>query len=214
MIRDTDVLIAGLVDDLKPTPPLRFSRGALLVALGLLLSTAMAVLGFGMRPDVQAGRPDAMFILSGGLFLLLGAACSVATVAMSSPWVGSGRNGWGWAAAMAGLLPLTALVVALIEGRSAIIASEPAHGLVCIACSSFLALIVGGVLVSWLRQGAPTSLERAGLLTGISAGCAGVVAFTFVCPINSVMHIGLWHGLTVTVCAIAGRLIVPPLVRW
>lgn len=214
MIRDTDGLIAGLVDDLRPTAPLRFTRGAALVALGLVLSVAMAVLGFGMRADVQAARPDSMFILGGGLFLLLGAASSAATVRMSGPWVGSGRNGWGWAAAMAGLLPLTALVVALIEGESAILASEPAHGLICVACSSILSLIVGGVLVAWLRQGAPTSLERAGLLTGIAAGCAGVVAFTFVCPINSVMHIGLWHGLTVTICAIAGRLIVPPLVRW
>ena len=48
----------------------------------------------------------------------------------------------------------------------------------------------------------------------VAAGCAGVVAFTFICPVNSIMHIGLWLGLAVTISALAGRLIVPHLIRW
>ncbi|MDG2004749.1 MAG: DUF1109 domain-containing protein [Novosphingobium sp.] len=214
MTRDTDQLIAGLVDTLQPASPLRFSRGAVLAFGGLVLAIGLAVLQYGIRPDLMAGHPHAMFILAGGLFLLLGLACTVATVAMSNPRVGSDRNGWGWAAATASLLPLSALAIALIEGQSAWLASEPDHGVICLGISLGLGLIFAAILVSWLRRGAPASPERAGLLTGIAAGCAGVVAFTFVCPINSIMHIGLWHGLAVTLGAMAGRLVVPHLVRW
>lgn len=214
MVRDTSELIAGLVDDLKPTSPLRFSWGVAAALAALVLTIALAALGFGVRADVVAGHPHSMFILAGGIFLLLGIASMAAAVAMSSPRVGSGRNGWGWAAAAASLLPLSAIIVALLDGPSAWRASEPGHGLVCLGLSVALSLLVAVVLTLWLRRGAPASPERAGLLTGIVAGAAGVLAFGFVCPINSIMHIGLWHGLAVSVCALAGWLVVPRLVRW
>jgi len=214
MGRNPDELIDSLVEDLHPAKPMRFSRGIGMAAIGLAVAILLAALSFGFRPDLVAGRPNGMIILGGGLFFLLGISSTAAVLAMSSPRVGVGRNGWGWAAAMASLLPLTALIVAILEGSSAWTASEPNHGIVCFTYSLGLGLIIGGTLVAWLRRGAPTSLERAGLLTGIAAGSGGVVAFSLVCPINSIMHIGLWHGLAVTVSALAGRLIVPRLIRW
>jgi len=214
MRRETNNLIAELVEELRPVSPQRFGRGVGFVLAALVLTVGMATLGFGVRADLAQGHPHGMFILAGGIFLLLGIASMAATVAMSSPRVGSGRNGWGWAAATASLLPLTAIVIALVDGPSAWQASQPDHGVLCLSLSVVLGLIVALVLTAWLRRGAPASPERAGLLTGIAAGCAGVVAFTFVCPINAIMHIGLWHGLAVTISAAAGWLIVPRLVRW
>ena len=99
MVRNTNELISGLVDDLKPAVPLRFSRGVAVAVAALVLTIGLATLGLGVRPDVASGHPHGMFILAGGIFLLLGIASMAATVAMSSPRVGSGRNGWGWAAA-------------------------------------------------------------------------------------------------------------------
>jgi len=209
-----DLVIAELVENLEPARPLQFARGVVFAFAGLVLAFGLVTFRFGIRPDLAAGHPDGMFFLAGGLFLMLGIACTAACVAMSNPRVGSGRNGWGWAVAAAGVLPLAALAIALFEGKSAWIASEPAHGVACLGYSVGLGLIVATVLISWLRRGAPALPECAGLLTGIAAGCAGVVALTFVCPINSIMHIGLWHGLAVTVSALAGWLIVPRLVRW
>ncbi len=214
MVRNTNELISGLVDDLKPAVPLRFSRGVAVAVAALVLTIGLATLGLGVRPDVASGHPHGMFILAGGIFLLLGIASMAATVAMSSPRVGSGRNGWGWAAATASLLPLTAIVIALLDGPSAWLASDPGHGVICLGFSLVLGCIVAVVLTSWLRRGAPASPERAGLLTGIASGSAGIVAFGFVCPINEIMHIGLWHGMAATISALAGWLIVPRLVRW
>lgn len=214
MNRDTDTLISGLVEDLEPVRPLRFSRGLGLALTGIALAVVLVLALRDVRPDVAAGHPHGIFLLSSGLFLLLGLACAAAVVTMGSPRVGNARNGWGWAAAMAGLLPLSAVILAMAEGPAAWQASAPAHGIYCLSYSVMLGLLTAGALVLWLRRGAPTSPERAGLLTGIAAGCAGVFATAFACPIDSIMHIGLWHGLAVTLSAVAGRLIVPPLVRW
>lgn len=214
MTRDTDTLISGLVDELETVRPLRSSRGISLalaaIALGVLCGPAV----FHLRVDVATGRPEPIFLISSGLFLLLGLACAAAVVVMGSPRVGPARNGWGWAAAMAGLLPLSAIVLTLVEGATAWRESAPEHGVMCVPFAILFGLATAGVLVAWLRHGAPTSPERAGLLTGMAAGCAGVFAVSFICPVDSVIHIGLWHGLAVPLCALAGRLIVPPLVRW
>ncbi|MGB5724829.1 MAG: NrsF family protein [Parasphingorhabdus sp.] len=34
------------------------------------------------------------------------------------------------------------------------------------------------------------------------------------CPFNSIFYVGLWYSLAVAICAIAGRLVVPHLIRW
>ena len=214
MTQDTDTLISGLVDELQPVRPMRFGSGMGLAAAGGALALLL-VLSFGpLRPDIAGGNPSGIFLLANGLFLMLGLACGATAVLMGTPRVGNLRNGWGWAAAMAGLLPLSALVLALSNSTSAWQASDPNHGWLCLAYSTGLGLLTAGALIYWLRRGAPTSPERAGLLTGIAAGSAGVFAFSFACPSDAILHIGLWHGAGVTVSALAGRLIVPHLVRW
>ena len=214
MRTDTENLISGLVDELQPVRPLRFRRGLGLAVAAMALAVVLVVTLGGIRPDLAAGRPDPMFLVASGLFLLLGLAAAVTAVVMGSPRVGNAHDGWRWAAAMAGLLPLAAMLLALGDFHAAWIASEPAHGAYCAAYSIGLGLLTGAVLVLWLRRGAPTSPGRAGLLTGVAAGCAGVFAFSFACPFDSIMHIGLWHALAVVVSALAGWLVVPRLVRW
>ncbi|MEZ5742260.1 MAG: DUF1109 domain-containing protein [Sphingomonadaceae bacterium] len=203
-----------LVGDLEPVIPLRFSRG-LALAMGAMAVAVVSIFWQGdIRADVMAGQPREIFLVSTGLFLLLGLACTVAVVLMGSPRVGAARNGWQWALAMASVLPVTALIIGLSRGASAWAASEADHGVVCLEASVGLGLLTGAVLTLWLRRGAPSMPERAGLLTGIAAGCAGVFAFSFACPIDSFMHTGIWHGLAVVASALLGRLVVPPLVRW
>ena len=48
----------------------------------------------------------------------------------------------------------------------------------------------------------------------MAAGSAGIFAVTLYCPHNDLLHIGFWHGLSVVLAGIAGRLIIPSLVRW
>src|SRR5687768_11468934 len=197
MATSTNDLIARLVDDLEPVRPLRFSSG-LGFALGALgVTLTIPVLLFGVRSDVVAGRFDTVFLLAEGLFLLLGLAASVTVVVMSRPSIGNEHGGWVWAAAMTALLPLAAVIVGL--GRDASVYSGTAveSGLNCLMAGSMLGLLTFAALVWWLRRGAPTSPERAGLLAGIAAGSFGIFAFSLHCTHSDIVHIGLWHSAVV-----------------
>lgn len=214
MSRDTNSLIAQLVDGLEPVRPLRLSSGLGFALAGLGVTVTTVALLFGIRPDVIAGHFDPVFLLATGLFLLLGLSSAVTVIVMSRPRVGSDHGGWVWAAAMTALLPAAAAIIGLGRGPGAFSASAVEHGLDCLTMGSALAILTFAVLVWWLRRGAPTSPERAGLLAGIAAGSFGIFAFSFHCIYSDIVHIGLWHSLVVVLSGAIGRLVVPRLIRW
>jgi len=211
---DTNTLIFALTGDLQPVRPLSFRKGALMTAGGTLVTLIFVVLGFGLRSDVLSGRPNIMFLLATGLFLMLGIAAAAAVITMSKPRVGSNHDGWIWAAATALVLPAAAFCAGIADSKNALTEAAPSLGLGCLTFGAALGLLVGVVLTHWLRRGAPTSPHRAGLLTGIAAGSLGMFAFSFHCPHNDIYHIGLWHSLAVVVSGAVGRIIVPALIRW
>jgi hypothetical protein len=212
MSRDTNSLIADLVGNLEPVRPLRFSSGLGVALAGLGATLSILTLMFGIRPDVMVGSFDPVFVLATGLFLLLGLASAVTVIVMSRPSVGSDHGGWLWAAAMTALLPLTAIITGM--GRGALWATVAGNGFNCTMAGSALGSLTFLVLVWWLRRGAPTSPERAGLLTGVAAGSFGIFAFSFHCAYNDIVHIGVWHSMVVVIGGILGRIAVPRLIRW
>lgn len=212
--RNSDVLIAQLVEGLEPVRPLRFGAGLALALTAAAFSTAVVIALFGLRPDLVAGQFDPMHVVSTGLFLGLGLAASVTVIVMSRPLVGSDHNGWRWAAGMAALLPLAALIVGLSRTGSAALSAPADHGTQCLLVGGAASFTVFAALVWWLRRGAPTAPDRAGLVAGIAAGAFGTFAFALHCPDNDIVHIGLWHSAPVFAMALLGRVIVPRLIRW
>lgn len=212
--KSTGALIAQLVDGLEPVRPLRLSSGLGFALVGLGVTVATVALLFGIRPDVIAGHFDPVFLLATGLFLLLGLSSAATVIVMSRPRVGSDHGGWVWAAAMAALLPAAAAIIGIGRGPGAFSASAVEHGLDCLTMGSAFAILTFAILVWWLRRGAPTSPERAGLLAGIAAGSFGIFAFSFHCIYSDIVHIGLWHSLVVVLSGAIGRLVVPRLIRW
>lgn len=214
MPTDPDAFIAGLVDDLAPVTPLRQGRGmglAMVVSLGM---AAALVAVRGPRPDLVQGSPDAVFLLSAGLFLVLALASAWAAIDMARPLVGSRREGWIWTALMAAVLPLSALVLAganLWHGAPSGIHSG---GVECLLLGLGWSLWTALALTLWLRRGAPSQPERAGLLVGVASGAAGIFAVSLQCPVNDLIHIGLWHGAAVLLAGLAGRLLLGRVLRW
>lgn len=207
-------LIDALVSDLKPIRPLSLRDGLLITTMATILDLVIVAMVFGIRHDVLVGNLDPLFLLSSGLFLVLGFASASTVIAMSRPQVGSDHDGWVWAAATAALLPLSALLLALVQWPLAPPVTDAEHGIECLLVGVALGSLVAVALTLWLRRGAPTSPERAGLLTGIAAGCFGIFAFAFHCPNDSLFHVGLWHALPIPVSAVIGRFVVPRLIRW
>ena len=210
----TELMIAGLVEGLKPVNPLR-KRGGMTLAVAALSVGALGVLGqLGMRADLRSGQPDPMALTSAGVFLVLALASFWAVVDMARPYVGVRREGWGWTALMAGVLPVAALVLlGMVWLRGEPMPLELDGG-TCLRLGLGWGLLSAAVQVWWLRRGAPSLPERAGLLVGVGAGAAGIFAVSLYCPHSDLVHIGIWHGMTVVLAGLAGRLIVPRLIAW
>jgi hypothetical protein len=210
----SDALIADLVGDLEPVKPLRFGTGmaATLAAAGIAAAAVIVLLG--ARADGVFGSDDPMHLLATGLFAGLGLAASATVIVMSRPQVGSDHSGWRWAAGMAGLLPLAALIVGVERGAPVAMAKVMESGGECVSIGIGAALLVFGMLTLWLRRGAPTAPGRAGLVAGVAAGAFGSFAVSLHCPDNDIVHIGLWHSAAVVAMAGLGRVLIPRLVRW
>ena len=206
-------LIEGLVEELEPVRTLKPKSG-LAIAGGLTLLAAFAVaVVLGVRNDLKTGMADEMFFLRSGVLLMLGLATAITVVNMARPGVGNLNRGWIWAAVCAALFPLTAAIMSAINMPPAE-ALRPVEGLKCLAVSGIAALAIGSGLTLWLRQGAPTSPTRAGWLVGIASGALGAAAYNIYCPFNDIYYVGLWFTIPVLVSAVAGRLVVPRLIRW
>jgi len=214
MTHNSDALIANLVGDLQPVRPLSFARGLGYALVAAAVSALAVVAVFGLRPDLAAGRFDPVFLIATGLFLVLGIAAAVTVIVMSRPQIGNEHGGWVWAAAMVALLPVAAMIVSLGGGTAISSHESVTHGLECLIIGGGSSLLVFAILVGWLRKGAPTAPDRAGLLSGIAAGSLGIFAFSLHCADNDIVHIGLWHSAVVLLMAGLGRVAVPPLVRW
>ncbi len=211
---DIDALVANLTPVRRVSP-----RFGVALVLATAAFAAAAVLGtYGPRSDLAQGSPHPMVLLRGGMLALLGIATSIAVANAARPSVGSGQNGWFWALAAAALMPLSATLLFswhMMTGQPfAADAMDFHYAPYCLGIGCGSALLIGTALVLWLRRGAPTALDRAGWLVGIASGSFGAFAYSLHCPSTSIYFVGLFYTLTVAVSAVAGRLVVPRLIRW
>jgi len=209
----TDFDINTLVDDLEPvrisnTANNMFIAGAIM--LGMLFFVVAAI---GARPDLAAGAPDAMLLMRSGILALLGFGTAFSVLTMAKPAVGNQHGGWKTAIAAAAIFPLGGIIAAATGDT--VFATAPVGSIIdCVVYSAVGAFATAIPMVMALRKGAPTSPERAGLLTGVASGGLGALAYNFHCPFDSLTYTGVWYTLAVGICAVAGRLIVPKLIRW
>lgn len=204
--------IAQMVDELEPVTPLAARRGLAAIVAAFVVAIAALTLWFGLRADLMAGSPHPMFLIRGGLLLLLGGGCGWAVLRMANPGVGGQGQAWKMAIAAAALLPLAALVLAM-AGQTGVAMANMRSGLDCLIYSSLGALGTALPMLWWLRRGAPTSPTRAGWLTGVAAGGLGAFVYGLHCPFNDAVYVGLYYSLSVAISAIVGRLVIPPLIR-
>lgn len=205
--------IAALVDDLEPVTALNRRRPLVTAAATTVAMIAIVALLRGVRADVLAGNPDEMFLIRSGILLLLGGGTAHAVLGMASPSVGKAYMNWQMALAVALLFPIVALIVALTGDMGTAMSKMYTVGQ-CLMFSAIGAVATAVPMILHLRRGAPTSLSRAGWLVGVASGGLGAFAYNIHCPFNNVVYIGIWYTLAVGICAVAGRPLVPRLIRW
>ncbi len=209
-----DALLDQLATDLEPVKPLD-DRPTALVLAGLFAAAVALVLAWlGPRPGLLGEDVQPMFMLRSGTLAVLAVVCVAAVVAQAHPGVGRNSQGWKVAAAMAALFPLVGAVVAFTDPAHARAMMMMPTGWQCLRMSLMTGTLCAVPMVLHLRRGAPVAPERAGLLVGLASGSLGALAYNLHCPFDSVVYIGLWYGVAIAVAAVAGRLVVPRLIRW
>ena len=212
--RDFSLLIDGLAADLAPVTPQQQQRGISYALAAWVVAGTGLLIALGVREDWGTGMlvPGALLQIfwSGSL----GLVASWFAVRMAMPGVGRDHGGWRWAAAVATTVPLAAIVSLLAAPAERWPMTQPHAAMDCLWQGLLAGSVVAAALTLWLRQGAPSSPERAGLVTGIAAGATGVTIVALHCPVDALMHVGIWHGATIAIAAVIGRIALPPLLRW
>ncbi len=213
MNRAKNPLIDQLSEELEPVRPIRFRDGVILVALTVLITVLGVEIFDGLWRGIMAGEASAFFLIANGLLLVLGVASTASVLKMAAPRVGNSHDGPKWAMAMAAVLPVAAFVTLLGHDHGLSAAQDP-YGLTCFGAGLLSSVLTAGGLVYWLRRGAPVSPATAGLHIGVASTALGSVAYGLACPIDGVVHLGVWHAAPVVAGALIGRYALPPLLRW
>ena len=213
MNRINQDLIDRMAGELQPVSPLKLRDGLLLVALASLAAVLLVHLLEGLWAGILLGQASAFFMIANGLLLVLGVASATSVVAMASPRVGNRHDAPKWTMAMAAVLPAAALVTMAVQQSGSAMLDDP-YGLLCAIAALASSSVTATALLLWLRRGAPVSLNTAGLHLGVAAGALGSAAYGLACPIDGIVHLGIFHVAPVIVAGLIGRPAVPRLLRW
>ena len=207
-------LITDMADNLSPVRR-RSPMQCVLVALLLwVICTVFYLWHYGLRPDFAALQPSSLSLLS---FLLAMNLCVVtlwSVAQMALPGVGRNSNGWYAAALIVPVVPVTGLLVALGDPVGAEHITNVTAGIPCLLQGLIVGLGAAAGLTWWMRGGAPMSASRTGVAVGLASGTAGVAMVALHCPIDDIVHIGIWHAMVVLIMLGAGWLLLPRLMRW
>jgi hypothetical protein len=214
MTSSREDMIASLTQDLEPVRAYSARNGAALLAIAGGLTVIGVLLIEGIWHGMTNGDASAFFWVTNGLLTLLGLASSAAVIAMASPRVGGRSDAPLWLGVMLVILPIVAVLSVVRQQHGMEVIANDMYGFHCLSHSLFATVLMFASLTVWLRRGAPVSVNSAGWLTGVASGSLGAVAYGISCSIDSITHLGIWHVAPVAISAIAGRLIVPHLVRW
>jgi hypothetical protein len=211
----TDDLIDMLGTNVEPVKGGEL-RNALVLGLvvGAVAVFCLMWATFGVSANTLGVQHFGLKIL--GLAFTLGLACTGASLLVRSARPGEpGRR----PLILIGLLFLAMLSAGIV----ALLLAHPAawgamifgpQWAVCLICIPLLAFAPFASLVWALRQGAPTNLRRTGALAGLVAGSLGAAVFAFHHPGGSIPFIMLWYGGPILLCAVAGAILGPRLLRW
>ncbi|CCD87622.1 conserved hypothetical protein; putative membrane protein [Bradyrhizobium sp. ORS 285] len=214
MIMDTDQLIRSLAADNAQ----RVLPVGIIMALALMaatpVSTAMLLIGLGIRPDIWLAVRNPFFDLKFVVTTALAIPALIISVHLSRPE--ASLHGWGWL--------LIAPIVVLIGGmtaemmlpqRAPMMARLVGHNsMLCVSAIPVLSLPILGAALFGLRHGAPSRPAVAGGIAGlVSAGIAATL-YAAHCTDDSPLFVATWYTIAAVVVAGLGALIGRRVLRY
>ena len=211
----TDELIEMLGTNIEPIKGGQL-RNVLLIALavGALAAFCLMLAILGVPANALSGQGFPMELLALAFTLGLAATGANFLIRAARPGEVGHRP----------LLAVGLLFLAIFSaGAVALMLTHPAAwgGMLfepqwraCLICIPLFAALPFTSLIWALRKGAPTDLMRTGAITGLVAGALSAAVVALHHPAGSIPFIALWYGGPIVLCAVAGALLGPRLLRW
>lgn len=211
----TDDFISMLASGASPVERHALAkRFCIAVLIGLATSTVLAMVIFGIRPDLSAVAATPIFWakIAFPLCLMVGALCVATRLARPGVTAGGGTLLIFAAVAAIWAGAIYVLMGAVPDARVAVILGKTWR--VC-ALNITLLSIPGFISVFWALRGlAPTRLRLAGACGGLLAGAMATLAYCVHCPEMDVPFWGVWYLLGMLVPTVIGALLGPRWLRW
>lgn len=211
----TDHLIAILSTNVEAVDQRQLMRtlvGA--VALGAMIALGAAQIILGSRTGMWSGEVIA------AVFAKLVFAAMVTVVAffylirLARP----GEHWRGWMALVAlpfvGTAALAAISLAHAPAPHWQMMLTDDESLECLLSIPLIAIGPFAPMIWAVRQAAATNLRRAGALAGFVAGGMGAAGYALHCSADSLPFVAVWYSVAISLCALAGAVFGPRLLRW
>ncbi|MBK5959462.1 hypothetical protein CCR97_14775 [Rhodoplanes elegans] len=209
----TDELIQALVADRETREP--FGSGALAGAVALGLVGSLLVYAATLAPrDLATAlfQPRFDFKLIVALTLALAAVPVVGRLARPD-----GQPGRATLAVL--IAPLLLAIGVLVElavvdssaWRARLIGE---NAVACLLCIPLLSAPILAAVILFLRKGAPTRPDLAGVFAGLLGGGLGAFLYASHCPDDSPLFVATWYPLAISGVVVASTLLARRLARW
>lgn len=211
----TDDLIDLLSTNVPRANPRRTPRiiaGA--VAAGAATVAVAVLVALGRRPglaDPHVWLPVALKIAFSAVLLVPAAAL---LVRLARPGGRARMPAFLLVLLFAAVIVLAGVSLSVAPGghwRAMVLGNQ---WLECLLSIPIIAVVPFAVIVWAVRQSAPTDLPAAGAVAGLVAGCLSAAGYALHCVDDSVPFVAVWYGGTIALCALAGWLLGPRLLRW
>lgn len=185
------------------------SVGNLLLAalvLSVPVSTALFLVGLGVRSDVMTAMRNPFFDLKFVITLALAAAAIAISLHLSRPEASLGR--WAWLLAIpAGLLGIGMMSEMMMPHRAPMATRMMgSNSKLCLVAIPLLSLPLLAAALFALRRGAPSRPAVAGAFAGLlSAGLAATL-YAAHCTDDSPMFVATWYTIAIGIVAAIGAL--------
>jgi len=211
----TDDLIYILSEDVKPVDPRRAGRAFILAILaGFLVTCGLALSILGPRDELS--DPSTLIYLTGKIAFALASAALAGAYLFKCSHPGDERQ------TPTAMIVAPFVAILILAGIS--LANAPTQHwsrmllgnqwLECLVSIPVIAIAPFALVIWAVHQAAPTDLRLAGALAGLLAGEMSATGYALHCADDSLPYLALWYGGTIAICALAGAILGPKLLRW
>jgi hypothetical protein len=211
---ETDQLIRTLAaDNAQRAQPV-----GIILLLALMaatpISTALLLLGLGIRPDVMVAMRNPFFDLKFVVTMALAIPAIMVSLHLSRPE--ASLQGWGWLL----IAPVVVLVGCILSEmmlpqRLPMLTRLVGHNsLLCMSAIPVLSLPILGAAMVALRHGAPARPAAAGAIAGLLSAGVAATLYAAHCTDDSPLFVATWYTLAAGIVAVLGALIGRRVLRY